>query len=150
METTTNSCCCHQELPPDLKQPLVNRMKPVKTLPSVLLSVLVAFFPKCPMCWAVYMSMLGSLGLSGLGYPPWLLPLLLVLMLLHLLLLFKKARKEGYRPFLLSLTGTALLLSARFIFPAEQWLLYLALAFIVTASLLHGFSGTRLKTLRSS
>lgn len=150
MKTTTNSCSCHQELPPDHNQPPVNRSKPVKTLPSVLLSVLVAFFPKCPMCWAVYMSMLGSLGLSGLSYPLWLLPLLLVLMLIHLLLLLKKARKEGYRPFLLSLAGTTLLLCARFIFPAEQWLLYVALGFIITASLLHGFSGIRFRPLRFS
>jgi len=106
---------------------------------SVMLSVLLAFFPKCPMCWAVYMSLLGSFSLSGLAYPAWLLPVLLSLMALHLALLFRKGRKEGYLPFLLSLAGTSLMLCGRFFFPRDGWMLLLGLAIVVSASLFHGF-----------
>ena len=37
-----------------------------------------AFFPKCPVCWAAYLSVLGVAGVERIPYTPWLLPLLLV------------------------------------------------------------------------
>src|SRR5262249_51879337 len=31
----------------------------------------VAFFPKCPVCWAAYLSMFGVAGLQSVPYAPW-------------------------------------------------------------------------------
>jgi hypothetical protein len=31
---------------------------------TAVLSLLIAFFPKCPVCWATYMSMFGSVWLA--------------------------------------------------------------------------------------
>ena len=41
----------------------------------------VALFPKCPVCWATYMSMFGIAGLSQLPFPSWLPPVLAIAML---------------------------------------------------------------------
>ena len=41
----------------------------------------VALFPKCPVCWATYMSMFGIAGLSQLPFPAWLQPVLAMAML---------------------------------------------------------------------
>ncbi len=56
------------------------------TLPATLsaLSLTTAFFPKCPICWATYLSVFGITGLEQLPYTPWLLPLFAGLMLINL------------------------------------------------------------------
>lgn len=132
------TCCCAGGAAPAADARMVRRS--FKAAGAILLNILVAFFPKCPMCWAVYMSMLGGLGLADLAYPRWLLPFMLILMAGHLLLLYRKARRGDMRPFLLSLGGTLLLVAGRFLFPAERWLLLVGLGLIITASLWHVFS----------
>lgn len=138
----TPSCCCNpsqQEVKTD--KPLMTIRKTSKSLPSVLMSILIAFFPKCPMCWAVYMSMFGSLGLARLPYMPWLLPVLFFFMAIHLFILFRKAQQKGYLPFLLSLTGATIILLGRGFFPAEKWLLISGMVLIISGSLFNSFSG---------
>src|SRR5690606_37188336 len=110
--TNGSCCCCHSgkapvPVPPakSTHKPLQATRKTVRALPSMLLSILIAFFPKCPVCWAVYMSMFGSLGLAKLPYMRWLLPVLLVFLALHLFLLYRKAAQRGYLPFVASLAG---------------------------------------------
>lgn len=136
------SCNCHkqlQEQPADT--PLVKIKKTTRSLPSVLMSILIAFFPKCPMCWAVYMSMFGSLGLARLPYLPWLLPVLLLFLAVHLFMLFRKAPQRGYLPFIISLAGALVILFCRSFFPQEKWLLITGMALIISGSLLNSFSG---------
>lgn len=148
----TPGCCCNkteeplvaQQIP--AKEPVVSgAKKTVRAIPSVLLSVLIAFFPKCPVCWAVYMSMFGSLGLAQLPYMGWLLPVLMGFLGLHLFMMYKKVPKNGYLPFLLSLTGASIMLFARIFFPLEKWLLLTAMSFIISGSLLNSFSNVRLQ-----
>jgi protein SCO1 len=50
---------------------------------STLSAVAVAFFPKCPMCWAAYLSLFGVAGVEWLSASPWLLPLLVLVMLVN-------------------------------------------------------------------
>ena len=139
-------CCCSKAQENVAEKPVVEQTKKTaKTVPSILLSVLIAFFPKCPVCWAVYMSMFGSLGLAQLPYMGWLLPVLLAFLGLHLFMLYRKAGQNGYLPFLLSLAGASAMLLGRIFFPSEKWLLLTAMSFIISGSLLNSFPITRLQ-----
>lgn len=147
----TNGCSCHNnngytscETPGAIESSLKVTKKTARALPSVLLSILIAFFPKCPACWAVYMSMFGSLGLAKLPYMRWLLPVLVVFLGLHLYLLYRKAGERGYLPFMVSVAGAALIVTGRFFFPWEQWLIFTGMAFIISGSLLNNLTFIRL------
>jgi hypothetical protein len=107
---------------------------------TILLSILIAFFPKCPVCWATYMSMFGSVWLADTPYAAWLFPVLLAVAGVNLLLLLKRAPKKGYSPFLLSLAGILVTLGVRNLFPMERWLLLLGMALMILSSLLNSFS----------
>jgi hypothetical protein len=140
---TTSSCCCNA----DGQQPKADSTygkirKTSRSLPSIATGILIAFFPKCPMCWAVYMSMFGSLGLTPLPYMPWLLPVLLVFLALHLFMLLRKAIQRHYFfPFWISLAGAVLIMTCRTFVPQEKWLLFTGMVFIISGSLMNSFSG---------
>jgi mercuric ion transport protein len=136
--SNTNNCCCHSKKTEELKKEILEQDKPnfrFKSLSSVALSVLIAFFPKCPLCWAAYMSLFGFLGLSQLPYMSWLLPVLLLFMGIYLIILYKKSPKKGYIPFHLSLAGAVLLLIGKLFFPLEKWIVVLGMIFIISSSL---------------
>ena len=58
-------------------------------------SLAIAFFPKCPVCWTAYMSVLGIAGLEQVPYSPWLRPALVVLVLLNVLSVWVRGRTTG-------------------------------------------------------
>jgi protein SCO1/2 len=60
------------------------RRKTASTIFGTLASLGVAFFPKCPVCWAGYMSVFGIAGLQRIPYSPWLQPVLVAVMLINL------------------------------------------------------------------
>ncbi len=137
---TQTTCCCNKPTP-DIPGPAASPVKKTtRTLSSVCLSVLIAFFPKCPMCWAAYMSLFGSIGIAQLPYMGWLLPVLIGFLLIHLFMLYKKAAGNSYVPFFLSLAGAVTMLLARMVFPHEKWMLITAVSLIITGSLLNSFS----------
>lgn len=136
--SNTNTCCCHHKKTDDLKKEILNRDNPnfrFKSLSSLALSVLIAFFPKCPLCWAAYMSLFGFLGLSQLPYMPWLLTILLTFLGIYLITLYKKSQRNSFIPFQLSLAGTTLLLLGKLFFPLEKWMAILGMIFIISSSL---------------
>jgi protein SCO1/2 len=55
----------------------------------------VAFFPKCPICWAAYLSMFGIAGLGRIPYAPWLQWALAVLMAVNIGTVWLSARTSG-------------------------------------------------------
>nr|AYM54454.1 hypothetical protein [Myxococcus fulvus] len=107
---------------------------------TVFLSVLMAFFPKCAMCWAAYLSLFGSVGLASAPAVEWLFPVLLGLSGVHLGLMLRRAPRKGYVPFVLSLVGLAVILGARQQLPVRPWLSFLGIALMAGGSLLNGFS----------
>jgi hypothetical protein len=115
-----------------------------RVLPSVLMSILIAFFPKCPFCWAIYMSMFGSIGLARLPYMPWLFPVLMAFLAFHLVMLWRKIPQKGYLPFLISLAGAVVILSGKVFFPLAQWLSVTGMILIISGSLLNNFSNIRI------
>jgi hypothetical protein len=113
---------------------------------TAVLSLLIAFFPKCPVCWAAYMNIFGSVWLAHTPYVPWLHPLLLGVSALNLLLLLRRARNKGYGPFLLGSTGFATILGGRSLFPQDRWLLLCGAALMVASSLVSSFTADRAHT----
>jgi protein SCO1 len=55
------------------------------TVLGTIAAVGLAFFPKCPICWAAYLSMFGIAGLNQIPYSPWLQSLLAVALLINVL-----------------------------------------------------------------
>jgi len=83
--------------------------KILNTTQQVVFPVLVVFFPKCPFCWAAYLSVFGISGLQSIPFSPWLLPVIFGVMMFNLVLLYRKAAvRNGLFPFWISLTGTFL------------------------------------------
>lgn len=141
-------CHCKSNACPNLNEeaPSVAK-KTLGSIPSILLSVLVAFFPKCPMCWAVYMSMLGSFGLAKIPFMGWLLPVFVAFLILHLWMLLKRVSEKGYGPFLFSLIGFSILLFGRLAFLNLEWISIVGMAFIVVGSFWNSFSSNHLQTV---
>jgi protein SCO1 len=54
-----------------------------------------ALFPKCPLCWAGYMSFFGVAGLEGIPYSPWLPPVLAIMIAINLASVWLRARVTG-------------------------------------------------------
>ena len=83
--------------------------KILNTTHQVVFPILVVFFPKCPFCWAAYLSVFGISGLQSIPYSPWLLPVIFSVMVLNLAFLYRKAIvRNGLFPFWISLIGTLL------------------------------------------
>lgn len=82
------------EASPEPSAPPADRKAASLTL-GTLASLAVAFFPKCPICWAAYLSMLGIAGLEQIPYSPWLLPVLAAVMLINLASVWRRGRTTG-------------------------------------------------------
>ncbi|MBF9220155.1 hypothetical protein [Hymenobacter ruricola] len=142
--TAACGCGCSQPAPrlqPSRARGRAGRL--AKSVPAALVSIGIAFFPKCPLCWAAYMSVLGSIGIARLpAYQPWMLPALMGLLLVHLYLLFRQLAARRYWPFACSVVGAACILLARNVFPLQSWLALAGIGALVTGSLLQNFSLT--------
>jgi protein SCO1/2 len=99
----------------NLAEPHLDKSR--KTAPPVfatLASIAVAFFPKCPVCWAGYMSMLGIASLGQIPYSPWLQPVFVVVMLINLGSVWVRGRSTGrMSPFYLVSAGALAILVSR-------------------------------------
>lgn len=110
------------------------------TVQQVMFPVLVAFFPKCPFCWAAYLSALGISGMRTIPYSPWMAPLIMLVMMLNLAILYRKSKaRNGLIPFWISLTG-ALLVGSGYL---------LAIKFITIPGIMLIFIGAILNSLTS-
>jgi len=68
---------------------------PGKTATAIfgpLLSIGWAFFPKCPACWAAYLSVVGMVGIRQIPYPSRMQPLFMALMLVNVVSVWFRAR----------------------------------------------------------
>jgi hypothetical protein len=142
MEHPKTTCTCNAYSQETKRRAFFNRIgKTTRPVPAIVTSILIALFPKCPLCWAVYMSMFGSFGLTRLPYMPWILPVLFLFLGIHLYVVVKKIPQKGYLPFAFSFAGAAVILSARIFFPYQPYLPGLAMLLIGAGSLLHSFTG---------
>lgn len=83
---------------------------------SVISSILIAFFPKCPICWAIYLSAFGVSSIQSIPYSPWLIPLLMLAIAMNLFILYRNARiRNGLVPFYISCFGFLMVGSGYFL-----------------------------------
>ena len=62
---------------------------------GVALPLIAAILPKCPMCWAAYLSVFGIAGLGWAPYFRWLVPAMVVLMSINLGSLWLRGFRRG-------------------------------------------------------
>ena len=141
MNIEVKTCNCQVK---QAKESFISVKKTARPLGSILLSVLIAFFPKCPICLAAYFSMFGSFSVAQARSLGWLFPLLISFLVLHLLLLLKKAPQKGYGPFMLSLAGALLIISGRIFFQFNNVVLISGMSGILVGSLWNSFSAKKL------
>ncbi len=85
----------------------------------------VALFPKCPVCWAAYMSMLGIASLERIPYSPWMQPLLVTVLLINIAAVRWRARSTGRMSgFYLVSAGAVAILAAKLSAGAGQMAIY--------------------------
>ncbi|HEX8635314.1 MAG TPA: SCO family protein [Pyrinomonadaceae bacterium] len=105
--------------------------------------LLLAFFPKCPLCWAAYLSAFGITGLQGIPYSPWALYVLIILMLSNLVLVYRRAtRMKEFAAFYLALSGTLIALVSN-LYLRLDYASYLGAAMIFSGSLLSSLPSKR-------
>ena len=71
------------------------RRKTALPMLGTLASLGVAFFPKCPICWAAYLSVFGIASMNQIPYSPWLRPVLIAVMLINLASVWLRGRLTG-------------------------------------------------------
>jgi protein SCO1 len=89
------------------------RKRTAGSILGTLFSVGFAFFPKCPICWAAYLSVFGIAGLDQIPYSPWLQPVFATVMLINLTSVWFRARATGRKIgfYLASLGALAIVVS---------------------------------------
>jgi protein SCO1 len=71
------------------------RLKSAPPLFGTLASLGIAFFPKCPLCWAAYLSVFGIASLERVPYAPRLQLAFAALLLVNLVILWFRGRSTG-------------------------------------------------------
>lgn len=97
----------------------------------------VALLPKltCPACWPAYAGVLSAMGLGFINYTPYLFPLtgfFLVIVLASMA--YGAERRHGYKPLLLGLIASVILLTGKFEFDSNV-VMYSGLGLLMVASL---------------
>jgi protein SCO1/2 len=73
-----------------------------------------ALFPKCPVCWASYLSVFGIAGIEQIPYASWMYPVLLTVMLLNLAGLWWRSRStERMSGFYLATLGALAIVATK-------------------------------------
>ena len=107
---------------------------------TIVLPILIAFFPKCPMCWAGYMNLLGITGIVSIKHQPWLIYVFAGLAIFNLYNLYRLSkRRNGLSPFYLALVGTGILALNYWLDLSNFWLV-IGLIFLIISTLLNSLS----------
>ena len=110
----------------------------LKAAPSAVLGFFIAFFPKCPVCWGIYMGIFGGWELVNVPHLGWLYSGLFILLSIHLVTLLRNAPRIGDLPFALSLAGATVILCSRFLSIGGLWVALTGMALVIFGSILRG------------
>jgi protein SCO1 len=107
---------------------------------STAIALGLALFPKCPFCWAAYLSLFGIAGLQSIPYSPWLQPVLAILLLSNLTSIWFRARTTGRMlPFYLVTAGALTIIACKTL-SAPSTLSLLGVLLTLVGSLLSTFN----------
>jgi len=109
---------------------------------GTLASAAVAFFPKCPICWAAYLSVFGIAGLNQIPYSPWLRPVFVLVMLINLASVWLRARVTRRLNGFYLVTSGALAIVVSKIVPGWERAAAWGVALTLAGSLLSALSTT--------
>jgi protein SCO1/2 len=113
-----------------------------------ILPILIAFFPKCPICWMAYASMFGALGLNSIPYTPWLIKVLFAALVVNVVAIFVMAnRRKIFLPFYLTLAGS-ISLALAFIYPSFEAARISGIVLVFLASVLNALPHLSARLLR--
>ena len=104
-------------------------------------SLAVAFFPKCPICWAAYMSVFGIAGLGQIPYSPWLQPVLVAVMLINITSVWLRGRSTGRMSGFYLVSAGALAIVVSKIVPGWEHAAIWGVALTLAGSLLSALNG---------
>jgi protein SCO1 len=91
-----------------------NYFKKGNSILSPLAFLGLAFFPKCPICWAAYLSFFGIAGLKQIPYSPWLQPVFVAIVLINLFSVWLRGRATGHMiGFYFVLIGVFMIISSK-------------------------------------
>jgi hypothetical protein len=77
---------------------------------SVVIGLLLAVVPKCPLCWGIYLSVCGAGAINLFSYQRWTAPILALLLVFNVGAMFRYAHAyRAYGPFLITLLGTLII-----------------------------------------
>ena len=77
---------------------------------SMVIGLLLAVVPKCPLCWGIYLSVCGTGAINLFSYQQWTAPILALLLVFNLGATFHYApAHRAYGPFLMTLLGVLII-----------------------------------------
>lgn len=115
---------------------------------TVVLPVLIAFFPKCPMCWMAYLNLIGISSIVSIDHKPWLVYVFMALALINLGVFYRLAKKRnGLWPFYMACGGT-LLLGLNYWLDLGVFAVLMGLVLTLFSTLLNSLSFKRYHKLR--
>ncbi|SDS34441.1 hypothetical protein SAMN04515667_1964 [Formosa sp. Hel1_31_208] len=128
---TQTSCCCSA---PPKAVPSKKGNKKMSAL-NICTGVLFFLFPKCPVCWAAYASLLSFFGLEQVGYSSsWKYIILAVFLLGSFFLLRKHYLNKSWPNMILYAAGMLLLLTSYSLNLDQTWWLYVVALMIVLSN----------------
>ena len=117
-------------------------------IPSIGTALLPSLF--CPACLPAYAGILSALGVSFFNYTPYLLPLMIVFLTVAITSLgYGVKRHGGYKPFLVGLVASAVIITGKFAVPSEL-LVYAGLVLLVAASAWNTWSRKKVSSCTTS
>ncbi|WAC02252.1 hypothetical protein N7U66_00250 [Lacinutrix neustonica] len=145
-DSAISTCCCATPIKKasDSMTPNKKIKRSTKTILSSIysvgLSLLIGLFPKCPVCWAAYLSIFGSYSLSKLPFMPWLMPVFVGFLGIHLYLVYRNIKNRGIGPFATSVLGAGIILAGKMLFEGNTAFMITGMVCILAGSLWNSFS----------
>lgn len=91
-----------------------------KGVTSVLVPLFIMLLPKCPFCFAAYLSMFGIAGMQFMPYVKFIFPLLVVAMAINMFALYRMGvQRNSFFPLYLCVVGSAIVVTFGYFMPTK-------------------------------